>query len=632
MSYHNINMNQTDNVQVTFSQFADVTARVEFLPYAQLLYGFQRAKELKESGQPGQDHLAFCYNQNKLTFSVCDGVSQSFYGNLASKMLGDSLVNLMWQLPANVLESKQTLAEIVTGKLNQLCEEATDRLNQYPIPDYLLPIHQRVLVGKQKKTGSQTMFVAGRFDVRTNQLALCWMGDTAFRIWHQTRSPIDREELKFSNKQCWSTKTGLVGGLVNSLIIPLDSLSWLTIYTDGLKCYENCFDNRLGSESLQQMMTEMFVHPKNDDIAILQLHPLEPTSQFAPQLKVPHNLKPNQSDMLFWDKVPCADWYRVTLKNAKGEPLTFAVDNNEFGWQQINNFAEISVQAISKQALASEPAVFVLPSDHSSNHISLPSQRSSTSLPISQPPPVLVPQPQPTVGLSKSRSESKPYLLFILGLVGSFSIILGISLRLIDVNGDKQSITEHEVAISTSQQEKDILDITPDLNSIITIDPTPTLRKPSMPSFDSTTNIPEQANIVTATLTTSIPPTELPQTFEPPSEPISDSLINDIIPDHLNLQITTPNPAFRYDATFLYTETIEVCWSGNRLPIDQIKTLSLDISSLRQEKVLVPEESFESSCFSNFKTLSVGSHKIVLEAVFHNGKSLRSNEVIVRIK
>src|SRR5512138_1232221 len=55
-------------------------------------YAYYRSTETRAAGDPGQDYLTFLQTGQSFVFALCDGVSQSFFGELAARALGNSLV------------------------------------------------------------------------------------------------------------------------------------------------------------------------------------------------------------------------------------------------------------------------------------------------------------------------------------------------------------------------------------------------------------------------------------------------------------------------------------------------------------------------------------------------------------
>ena len=49
---------------------------------------YRRSADTRTTDDLGQDYLTFYERENTFAFALCDGVSQSFYGGLAARMLG----------------------------------------------------------------------------------------------------------------------------------------------------------------------------------------------------------------------------------------------------------------------------------------------------------------------------------------------------------------------------------------------------------------------------------------------------------------------------------------------------------------------------------------------------------------
>src|SRR5688500_8353015 len=66
-------------------------------------YAYARSADSRAANDPGQDYLTFQEEGNSFAFVLCDGVSQSFYGEIAARVLGDGLVAwLMRDLPPSL--------------------------------------------------------------------------------------------------------------------------------------------------------------------------------------------------------------------------------------------------------------------------------------------------------------------------------------------------------------------------------------------------------------------------------------------------------------------------------------------------------------------------------------------------
>ncbi|HRO23607.1 MAG TPA: protein phosphatase 2C domain-containing protein [Promineifilum sp.] len=139
-------------------------------------YAYARAADSRRDDEPGQDYLAFRDGADHFVFAVCDGVGQSFYGDLAARLLGDALVDWLETGPP-VADHPAALVDSLPAFLSALTATAAERVDQYPIPDGP-PLLREVLLEKQAR-GSEAMFVCGREGSHARPAptaACCWPG------------------------------------------------------------------------------------------------------------------------------------------------------------------------------------------------------------------------------------------------------------------------------------------------------------------------------------------------------------------------------------------------------------------------------------------------------------------------
>src|SRR5204863_8715190 len=84
-----------DTLQV--AQDRETPVRVERYAAFSWRYAYARSSDTRRVSDPGQDYLTFCYDDSAFAFALCDGVSQSFFGDLAARFLGDALINWLWE-------------------------------------------------------------------------------------------------------------------------------------------------------------------------------------------------------------------------------------------------------------------------------------------------------------------------------------------------------------------------------------------------------------------------------------------------------------------------------------------------------------------------------------------------------
>src|SRR5215210_3778356 len=94
-------------------------------------YAYARSADTRTAGDPGQDYLTFRYDDTTFAFALCDGVSQSFFGDLSARLLGDALLEWVWQdLPAGA--DSQKIQTDLSSKLKALTPHASNLVKNHP--------------------------------------------------------------------------------------------------------------------------------------------------------------------------------------------------------------------------------------------------------------------------------------------------------------------------------------------------------------------------------------------------------------------------------------------------------------------------------------------------------------------
>ena len=113
-----------------------------------LRYLYARSADSRQAGEPGQDYIALRQNGRRLAFALCDGVSQSFYGDLAARLLGDALVKWLWNdLPPGEFR-REFIRQLLREHLVALTDEATSEIRRVPISEDAPPLLRDVLEQK----------------------------------------------------------------------------------------------------------------------------------------------------------------------------------------------------------------------------------------------------------------------------------------------------------------------------------------------------------------------------------------------------------------------------------------------------------------------------------------------------
>lgn len=260
---------------------------------------YARAAETQVADNIGQDYLTLCESEEVFTFVLCDGVSQSFYGDLAAKYLGDALLLWLQELP-DTLTDAESFQATLHDALYALTATGTELVQQVALPSNLPDILREVLEEK-RGLGSETMFACGRLDLpRTEfpqgRVLLAWMGDARLRVWygkHELQLPGE-----FETKQRWSTRRGPVASVPHVYAAPVyhneTAITHLMAYSDGLTALDT-WDSLPSSEELGALIVQAQASPVSDDISFLGLQLTldreppkitSPVSVLSPQFKV----------------------------------------------------------------------------------------------------------------------------------------------------------------------------------------------------------------------------------------------------------------------------------------------------------------------------------------------------------
>jgi hypothetical protein len=194
-------------------------------------YAFERAPDAQAAGESSQDYVELIEDEQRLVFVLCDGVSQSFFGDVAAELLGKAVACWLWN-EREAVESPAWLEQ----RLSKLCASASERVAQIELPVDLSPLVASVLERK-RAGGSESMFVAAALDWRRGTFALACLGDSRLRVWDRAA---ERTRALGIEPQCagrWSTRRGPIGQ-VRVAAGALGDLTRIVAYSDGLACLD----------------------------------------------------------------------------------------------------------------------------------------------------------------------------------------------------------------------------------------------------------------------------------------------------------------------------------------------------------------------------------------------------------
>lgn len=240
-------------------------------------YGYVRSMECRQAGESGQDYLALDIGDQGLSFVLCDGISQSYYGELAARMVGDRLLDWLAEAGEAARDEPEALRRHWDACSRELAASASQTIREHEISTDIQGMLREVLLDK-KRLGSATVYCGGRIDFPCDafpggRLLLVWQGDIRCRIWNGT-SEVTWSRLgnRFHTREQWNSIAGPTGGIPHLFMDRLlhgARRGELLIYTDGLKVLDS--HNPVTGQALAQAVASASGQPASDDISYLQV-------------------------------------------------------------------------------------------------------------------------------------------------------------------------------------------------------------------------------------------------------------------------------------------------------------------------------------------------------------------------
>jgi hypothetical protein len=301
---------------ITLNQDNDTPARREITPGAVLTYVYNRSRDSRQHDAPGQDFVAYSYTAERIVFAVCDGVSQSFYGDLAARFLGEHLAAWLGHLDPVLAPrlSAETFAVLVDERLRTWVPEASALVAAKSVGEQVPPMLADALARK-REVGSESMFVAGLIDLAGGQLMACWMGDMRLWVWDAENQPLDLPGAVWEMRERWSSRVGPKNGSPRVMILPLEGVARITAHSDGVGSRTS--DLRMVTpERLDALARELDAAPASDDVAILDITLVR--ASMGEPLPAPAPYLPDADEPLIrWEPVAGAAWYRVAIEDVR---------------------------------------------------------------------------------------------------------------------------------------------------------------------------------------------------------------------------------------------------------------------------------------------------------------------------
>ena len=248
-------------------------------PHADVQYLYQPSYDSLEEGVEGQDYVVVGAGGGVVLFALCDGVGQSFFGQLAAKFLGDTLLDWLGTLEPVV--EQRAVADRLTALLTGLTAAGQRQVESYTLPADLAPL-VRAAWEDQRDYGSETMFVCGRLHFGSGigdagargQCVLCWLGDSEIQVFDHDGAPLDLGA-DWSSDERWSTRQGIKGAKAAHVwTCDLHRIGQIVAYSDGLDRVKDCLIHLVSDpDALRHEITQLYNSPQSDDISLVSISP-----------------------------------------------------------------------------------------------------------------------------------------------------------------------------------------------------------------------------------------------------------------------------------------------------------------------------------------------------------------------
>lgn len=289
---------------------------------------YARSTDSRSNNELGQDYLTFRVGEERFAFALCDGVSQSFYGDLAARILGDTLLQWAWDLDFG--QPDGYIQENLRQELKTLTDEASRLVRDYPIPENV-PAMVRGVLDKKRAIGSEATFVMGILDFSQEAACLAWMGDSRLRLWRASQEINAPFDGLFKTSERWSTVKGLVGEL-HLARLSISEFDHLAAYSDGFAYLDDAYsstgkDRAFSDRAINAFIKDAASRPSSDDISFIEIWttpkpPKLPRSGENLAAPNPHYSQRNDAHFLDWRPVAGANQYEIRFSSENQTTLS----------------------------------------------------------------------------------------------------------------------------------------------------------------------------------------------------------------------------------------------------------------------------------------------------------------------
>jgi hypothetical protein len=283
-------------------------------PRATISYLYTPCRASRSEDDGGQDYVVLGHNERTVSFVVCDGVGESYLGQVAARFLGNALVGWLGALEA--VSDENSLASQVTGFLTELTAAGQQHMADYGELEDDLPPLLKWAQEEQRASGSETAFICGSVQFPriptdssdAGRLLLCWLGNAEVQVFDRDGSPLDIGA-NWTGDDRWSTHHGVMGAeQVHVWLGELGQVSQLIAYSDGLASVRDRLQELVRApDKLREEVERICDSPTGDDISLVNI---EIGTLPAPRLREIRSTWFG-STSLHWNPVPEAGAYLI---------------------------------------------------------------------------------------------------------------------------------------------------------------------------------------------------------------------------------------------------------------------------------------------------------------------------------
>lgn len=242
--------------------------------------------EARQANLKSEDYLVANVKTDRALFCLSDGVGSSFYGNLASQVLAETVIHWLGHLETERLLPLQS--EVTPDILSDFQEElrlaidknkgfATRMINRKDVSEGKNYQVALAMEAQRRDVGTQANFTAGLILPESEEfpeglLLLFWLGNAILRLFSEA------EELTAitgwgqdsrQNSEVWSSRQGTIG-TIHAFFGKTKGLSSLIAYSDGLESVEPQIRPGLNASQLFELVKSAQA-TKDDDITFLEI-------------------------------------------------------------------------------------------------------------------------------------------------------------------------------------------------------------------------------------------------------------------------------------------------------------------------------------------------------------------------